>query len=547
MKTMKKLASAALALVMALCLTVPAFAVEPQTGSITVTNAVPGQTYTLYKLFDLAYGGAADENKDAPHTYSILSNSPWYGFVSGEGTGAGYVTLTASTEEVKDAEGNALTKYYVTWKAATDAETAQAFAKLALAYAKENNIGNQGTTVADPAAEGETTPEVKFEGLELGYYLIDSSLGALCTLNSTNFNARVTEKNEKPTDTKTSDMPENSKVGTDISYTITINAKKGAEAYVVHDTMSASLTFKPNSLVVTATPVVPEGEIATPVTLTKDTHYTLAENVEHHDDKENPEEVTSTCTFELTLKQDYLDTLAGNTTIVITYKATINANAVIGKDPITNKEILSYGDGNKTVETPGTQTEDKLYEFDIVKTNSDERGREVLDGAEFELYDVAEGGEAITLVYIEDAENGNYYRPATAEEKADTTVTKTTTIQAGVTTIKGLGAGTYYLEETKAPEGYNKLRDRQMVALSADLKATVEDGKYKENVADDPATADVDETFTNSGVRVINRTGAELPETGGIGTTIFYIVGGLLAVGAGVLLVTKKKMGADEE
>ena len=208
MKTMKKLASAALALVMALCLTVPAFATAPQTGSITVTNAVPGQTYTIYKLFDLAYGGAGVENESDqpeaegshdPHTYSILSNSDWFGFVNPEGgdaaTGKGYVTLTASTENV----GEGITKYYVAWNTGDAAE----FAKAALAYAKANNIASaKPAETAPAAAEGATTSTVTFSELELGYYLIDSSLGALCALDTTNFNANIREKNEKPTDKK---------------------------------------------------------------------------------------------------------------------------------------------------------------------------------------------------------------------------------------------------------------------------------------------------------------------------------------------------------
>lgn len=526
MKTMKKLASVALALVMALCLTVPALAADND-GKITINNAIEGQTYTAYKIFDLeSFSGTA---------YSYKVADPWTAFVTGEGAGAAYVTIDEQN--------------YVTWKDDKKSETDVAeFAKLALEYAKAND----GITGTAQTAEGTT---VVFENLPLGYYLIDSSLGALCSLDTTNKEVVMREKNEKPTDKKESEMPENSKVGSEVKYTVTINAKKGAQAYVVHDTMGKGLTFNPDSLAVTATPVVPEGETAETVTVASE-NYTLTQNVAHHDNKENPEEVTSTCTFELAFDQDYLDTLAGDTTILITYTATINSNAVIAKDPITNKETLSYGDNNRTVETPGNTTEDKFYDFNLVKTTSK---NELLEGAVFQLKDNA--GNVIGLVRNADGT----YRPAVASDAAEN-VLETITTGTSMITFTGFAPGTYTLEEVTAPGGYNKLKAPitiQIAQKKDDDSQPMVDGNgnpvmtlYMDG-GDRGFTATVTpvenpeengiKNTVEGGIHVQNFTGAELPETGGIGTTIFYIVGGLLAVGAGVLLVTKKKMGADDE
>lgn len=520
MKTMKKLASAALALVMALSLAVPAFAAGE--GKITITNAEPEQTYNLYKIFDLTYGGTENEDETAPHTYTV--NADWADFIAQTTVKGVYVDV--------DDQG------YVTWHKdgeGKDADVA-AFAAQALAWAKEKGLTPVKTLTTAPVPESVPeaekatyTTQESFTELELGYYLVSSTLGSLCALDTTNKEVAITEKNEKPTDSKQADPVEGNepKVGDDKYYTITINAKKGAKAYVAHDTMSASLTFKPSTLTVTATPVVAEGETAETTTLTKDTHYTLVETP------------ADGCTFEVVFDQEYLDTLEGDTTIKINYAGTINTNAVTGTDPITNKEILSYGDGNKTEETPGNKTEDDLYEFDLVKVNSN---KEVLSGAEFELYaSDEEGAQPLSLVLVEDAQ-GDYYRPAVEGE------TGSTVIAAGVATVKGLGEGTYYLKETKQPEGYNLLQGYTAVTVGKDVK----DAEGKDFVPNATVETTTEGEVTKSvyvagGVAIVNLTGAELPSTGGIGTTLFYIAGAVLVAGAGILLITKKRMGAEEE
>ena len=164
--------------------------------------------------------------------------------------------------------------------------------------------------------------------------------------------------------------------------------------------------------------------------------------------------------------------------------------------------------------------------FDIIKTDS---SKKVLTGAKFELYDAVTGGSKIDLVKVSDG----VYRVATATEKSTEGFTSAV-IEAGKATVKGLDANTiYWLEETEAPAGYNKLASRVRVEIEeANLTTTM--------TGDTWATG-------NGGVQITNQAGTELPSTGGMGTTIFYVLGSILAVGAIVLLVTKKRMSASDK
>ena len=475
MKRTKRIASVLLALVMALSLITTAFAAG-ETGSITIDNAVVGQTYTIYQILDLE-----SYNKDSG-AYAYKATAAWRDFINGADVKSVYVNV--------DAQG------YVTW--VKDADVA-AFAKLAQKYAADKHITNQGTEKAD-------STKVEFIGLDLGYYLVDSTLGTICSLDTTNPSVTIKEKNAQPTVDKQVQENSNSNwgktndasIGDIVNFKSTISAKKGAKGYVLHDKMSEGLTFNADSVKVKVGDQI----------LKANENYTLVTNCKDG------------CTFEITFKQTYLDTITEDTSIVVTYSATLNEKAVIYPEPNTNETKIVYGEGS---ETTWDETKTFTYQFDLVKTKTDNT---VLNGAEFKLYDARTEGNEIALI---DEGNG-VYRVATAAEKAAEGFVSAT-IKAGKVTIKGLESGTYYLEETKAPAGYNVLAERVEVKIDhANLTATVEGG-----------------TYVSGGVQVINQTGAELPSTGGIGTTIFYVVGGLLVVAAGVLLVTRKRMSKSED
>ena len=210
-----------------------------------------------------------------------------------------------------------------------------------------------------------------------------------------------------------------------------------------------------------------------------------------------------------------IKTITGDTDIVVAYSATLNENAVIANQTNDNDTRLVYGDENKT---EWITTKTKTYEFDLVKTDKDTA--KVITGATFKLYDAKTDGNEIPVVKVE---NG-VYRVAVSGETG-------VVIEAGSPTIKGLDGGTtYYLEEITAPKGFNKLAARfEFTIESANKKATI-----------------VENVHQGGGVEVANQKGALLPETGGMGTTIFYILGAILVIGVAVLLITRKRMSNEQ-
>ena len=459
-KTFKKLFAALLAAALVLAMAVPAFAVTNATkGSITISNTVKDETYTIYRMFKL------DSYNAESNTYSYTVEPAWETFFS-TGAGSSYIDL--------DSNG------HPTWKTGADAA---AFAKAALTWAADKKISGTKET-----ATGDT---VTFSDLGLGYYLVDSSLGALCGLNTTNPDATIKEKNEKPeikkeVQTSAGDWSSenNAKIGDTVEYKVEITVADGAQTYTVTDTMSKGLTFNSGSLKVTANDVVT-------------TDYTLT---------------PTTNGFTLVLPETYVSTLTKGTTIIVTYNATLNKDAVIDGDGNANEVKLSYGNHQNTVPSKVTT---KSYQFDLVKV--DGTTNKLLDGAEFELAD----GET-KLSFVKDTA-GNYRVAAAGDEGATTTIT----VKNGKVNIYGLAGKTYTLTETKAPDGYNKLVTSETVNLADGSKthATIVDSVYKDG-----------------GVVVENHAGTVLPSTGGMGTTLFYVIGGGLMVAAVVLLVTKKRM-----
>lgn len=471
-KLTRSIVAAVATLVMAFAVATPAFALtegDLNGGTITINDAIPQQTYNIYQVLYIESYNAESG------AYAYKANSVWAEWVADQ---TQYVTV--------DEQG------YVTWKEGANAAD---FAKAALTHAKDALIGPDGTQSAPVAEEGEQYSTVTFGNLKLGYYLVDSSAGALCSLDTTNPSAIINEKNEVPevakvvkadgSEEEASDKNTVS-VGDVLDYTITITAQPGAEGYVLHDELSDGLTLDENSIAV-------EG-------LTADEDYTLSTSA--HEDG---------CDFEITFDKDYLDTIINETTITVTYKATVNENAVIGTDANTNEAVLDYGDNSHT--TPAVT---KTYVYDFTISKVDGKTMNALTGAAFSLYESNEGGTPIELV---DEDNGTY-RVATAD---DETTTTTIAVNAeGKATVTGLEGKTVWLEETKAPAGYNKLPGRVEVTFN--------------NEGNDLATAD----FANPTVE--NKTGAELPSTGGMGTTTLYIVGGALVVAAGVTLVVRRRM-----
>lgn len=480
---LQKIASLVLAIILVLSLGINAFAAG--TGSISINNAHSENVYEIYKLLDL-------ESYDlGSGAYSYTVAPEWATF---------FGTAEAQTYFSVDAQG------YATWIAAEDDDTVAAFAKKALAYAKANTISpvKSSEIPGDAVLTGTT---LKFSDLDLGYYLIDSTMGALCGLTTTNPHAAINAKNGEPSIDKQvkEDSTENwgnnntAEIGQEVEFRVTINVHQGAENYVLHDKMSAGLTFKE---VTKIEHVIPGVETHT-ATADKYTVTVPGTSCAHG------------CTFEVAFTQVFCDSLETNDKVIIYYTATINENAIVGSDPNTNKAILEFGEDHDHT-TSEDVTETRTYAFDLVKTDSQNK---LIDGAEFKIYDAATGGNEVKVVKIDDLT----YRRALPSETGVSIAVKD-----GKVRVIGFDNGTYYLEETKTPSGYNQLAERQKFIISdGNLDAAFVDGIFS----------------TGSGVHVVNKNGTMLPETGGIGTTLFYVVGGILVAGSIVFLVTKKRMG----
>ena len=249
--------------------------------------------------------------------------------------------------------------------------------------------------------------------------------------------------------------------------------------------MSTGLTLNPDSI--KAYVIVNNNEVA----INKD-YYNVNANVEGY-------------TFTVTFDNEFIAKQPRNTKIVVKYTATLNENATIEGNGNTNETHLKYG--NDTTETKKTTT--YTYKFNLKKTDADENE---IKGAEFKLYykDNKDNKDKEILVVLENEAN-SIYRVAVAGETG-------VTIKVGLATIKGLDAGTYYLEEVVSPEGYNKLTSKVKVEVK---------GKNNDN------------SFHINDISVVNYTGSLLPETGGIGTMLFITFGLILILGFGLLLVTK--------
>ena len=485
---MKKLMAALLAVAMVCAMAIPAFADKgnnkDNTGSITIGNAAKDETYKIYKMFDLT---SFDTDAD---TYSYTVVADWKDFFKSGAAGSSYIKLENG---------------HPTWVGGGTAEDYEQFAKAALDYATENRITATKTATA-------TSETVSFTGLELGYYLVDTSLGVLCGLNTTAPNVTINEKNQAPTIDKTVETSPNNwaasntaKIGDTVNYKVTITVQTANNRYVLHDTMSEGLTFNKDSVKVT----VNNADVA------KDNYTLVTENINNE-------------TFNIKFKDEYIATLAAGTNIVVTYSAVVNEKAKVDSDENKNDAHLVYGNNHET-ESTHSETKTYLCQFDLIKYCG--TSGKLLGGAQFKLYDA--NGTEIKLVKNED---GTIYRVATAAEINDNkTVAYIETVAGQTVKISGLDKKVYNLKETVPPAGYNGLTEPVTVDLSTGSK-----------IADSTkiigGKIEVKDAEHIGGVPVMNNAGTTLPSTGGIGTTLFYVIGGGLMVAAAILLITKKRM-----
>ena len=477
---MKKLKNLFMAMLAMLAMVLPSSVASAQTvdtqaggtGTITIRNASQSQTYTVYKLFDAT--------------------------VTADGTGISYKVPTGKTLPADNPYFAVDSKGYVTAKPNADVSTPE-FATWANRFGKE---------VKSATATDNT---LVFTNLTFGYYFVTSSLGAVLTVDSTTPNATVIDKNTtNPTIPDSTNGGGKKIVAADGTTTSTTTAKIGdtvpfqfkfnatnfvTENGVTRQIKSYTITDAPTALTINqGSVVVKVGE----QTLAKDKDYTVSFEYGR---------MTVVLTW---IKADKSTIYNSPIEVNVTYSAVVTKEAKEGE--ATNTATLGYNSFDPTDPRDPTPVNPKdpydnkttvtTHRFTLKKTNE---ANDTLTGAEFKLYDASTGGTEIKVV----KDREGTYRVAEANEEG-------VVIEAGQVVIKGLkGTTTYYLEETKAPDGYNILTERQAIEVTSDNTAEA---------------------------NVVNKKGGLLPSTGSIGTTMFYLSGAVMLIGAFIFMVSKRRM-----
>ncbi|MGI5931626.1 MAG: SpaH/EbpB family LPXTG-anchored major pilin [Eubacterium sp.] len=478
----RKIIAFLLAAVMVLAMCIPAMAADNYT--ITVNNAKNGETYTAYKIFDASYASETDNavsyTADKAIVDLITNNGGVNGLTFKQIGNSDKFVVTLDNNLNENQRGEMAKQLAELLHRVTNELKGEELSKITSPISVK--AGDSGATITVPSK---------------GYYFVDTTLGSLCALGTAK-NVTVDEKNTIPSEEKTVSDTENgnygenanAQIGDKVYYQIKVTDSKGTDkAITVHDTMSKGLTLDTGS-----------------ISVTKDGQIVSEDNY-----SKKMTGLTDGCTFEVTLKDKYVKTLEENDVVVIKYSATLNEQAVAGTDE-TNTSKLTYSN-----QTTTDKTTVKTYKFQVKKYDGADAKDEVeakdskvknLGGAHFKLLD--ENKNPVKLVKVKDTE----YRVANGDESG--AVNEFVTVDSGNITITGVDADEgYFIEETEAPAGYNKLTGPKSITVNAD----------------------------NSLVQPVeNNKGTALPSTGGRGTRIFYLVGIICVAGAGIVLVSRRRM-----
>ena len=536
---MKKLVSRFMAVLMAmtmiLSMSMTAFAAEAPKGTLTVNNTVAGKTLDLYQIF------TATKNGD---NVAYTLNSAYEGFFKNNTRIPGSESLTGGALSEKAYE-------YVKTQVGTDGKSGTGFAKEILGWILEN-----ATTVATTHTTATTTAgSTVISGLEYGYYVVyplgatDTSAApgeqdytSVASLVSVTGDTSINMKSNYPTVVKkvNDKNADDVNIGDTVTYTLTskVPDMTGYTSYVFNfkDTLAKGLTFGS----ITSVKI---GD----VTINADTDGTKAENTYTLTTKNNEDGTTE-------IKIEMNKFLASNANkagqeIKVTYTATLNKDAVTGFDPNTNKATVEYSNKpgtNEKGESEPSIVDVHTFNFTIFKYYLKDETKTGLENAEFELYKANAAGDAADTdakINIVD-EGAGVYRQATPEEVAATNPkfesAKIVSDDDGKVLVKGLKAGIYYLRETKAPDGYNKLISDIKVEIKPVYDETT--GKltsysvdYTYNGTTTTGTAITNKTDSPE-VAVENKTGAQLPSTGSKGALMVTLAGIVLF---GVLTASK--------
>ena len=479
MKSLKKILSIFAAFMMVVGLTaanVKATGTNGK-GSITIDNAVVGETYNVYKIFSTSY--LNDTSNNGVAYYATAEVKQWF-----DENAPQYFEF----QETKD------NGYAVKAKGTLDAK--------ALSETLRSAVGNSPFNAATTAITAATTT-VTFNNLEVGYYYVSSSLGSLVTIDTAKPNATIQDKNTSGVPTKPdkviSDNDNTVQIGSTVPFKVTTSFGAGTQNLVFKDKMSTGLLFNADS---------PSIKLGNTVYSLEGTQFKNGETVLANLNATSTNEYTFKITFEDDVIKTLTDSLTGDNrlTMEIIYSATITDEAATTNTE-TNKVTINYGNNGKVESDTVNVYKGQLTVFKY--TGDLEGTHEGLSGAIFKLYDSNNNEVKVN------GTNGVYTVKAKAEEN---TVSELVSDTNGRITISGLDAGNYTLKETKAPDGYTLSYDEKEFTIAAG-NDTIAHHADVENVK-----------------------GSSLPSTGGMGTTMLYVVGGILMVGAAILFVTNKRM-----
>lgn len=583
---MKRLFSFMMAVVLVLSLGVIAFAAE-NTGSITITNATQGDSYSLYKIFDATYSGNVNEDGDADAvSYSITTDNQFFSYMFGtdgktENTYFSYDAVTGAVTRKEGTQNSDIISYL------TD-----------MVRDEEKNF----TAVKTETADDET---LAFSNLPYGYYLIDKGVGAAVTINSNTPDIKVIDKNQIPgtnfgklvwdEETETWVSSSSANIGDIVDFKVEFDAtnydgEKQIKYYTIKDTKGSALWVEFDDITVKV------GN----TTLTQGYYHCANPSIDTDEweylgtwtDEKNPDNAQwylihhgydefdivipwlaghdfegTTNGFTLNYGEDADSKYDSPVDVVIEYSASVEPGATIGggKDNnLWNTAKLTWTSDTTDGPDDPSSTDITVFALGLEKIDADTR--EHLAGAVFEVYRDKDCTKPVYViptnikgVYILDDLNtivSGKNRETSREKYAAyleaylganyaTTQKNVVTSEAnGKLIILGLEAGDYYLKETEAPDGYNKLATTTMVTVGQTNNSffVIADGNG--NVVDEQNAIEgyTKYNYTATSTTVENSKGVELPSTGGEGTMMLITIGTMVAMAFAVLLITHKKM-----